>query len=200
MVIDPGPTEGELISKCCPLDRDLDRVLEHLLLNHEPLRSSRRGRWMPSLMAPWKDWRSLWYKWRNSSWHGASYSPPRPGEWTPNYEELQPTEIRETILQSIRPVWFNAWVREAADKEAHLQMIKIDTPTPAPQASIASGKGKGSKLKMEVRDLCMKQGLCLQCGEAGHYANLLPRGRGSFSSSKSPGRKEAQHPTEEGIH
>ncbi|KAL8190678.1 UNVERIFIED_CONTAM: hypothetical protein K2H54_058910 [Gekko kuhli] len=36
------------------------------------------------------------------------------------------TELSETMLGSVHPISLNAWMREAADVESHLQMIQID--------------------------------------------------------------------------
>ncbi|KAL8173702.1 UNVERIFIED_CONTAM: hypothetical protein K2H54_017506 [Gekko kuhli] len=107
-------------------------------------------------------------------------------------------EIRENILQSVRPISFSAWVREAADTEARLQMIKMDNPTPIPQIGGPNGKVKGPKPKTDTWELHMKQGLCLHCGEAGHYATACPgMGRGP-ALAKDPGKKKPDTPLKKG--
>ncbi|KAL8178407.1 UNVERIFIED_CONTAM: hypothetical protein K2H54_045864 [Gekko kuhli] len=107
-------------------------------------------------------------------------------------------QIRETILQSVCPISFNAWVQEAADAEAHLQMIKIDALVINPRAGGLMGKMKAAKPKTDTRDPCMRQGLCLHCRD-GHFPGECPRAVGGSSLAKDLGRKEADTPLKKGT-
>ncbi|KAL8182858.1 UNVERIFIED_CONTAM: hypothetical protein K2H54_004432 [Gekko kuhli] len=102
------------------------------------------------------------------------------------YLGLHP-EIRETVLRSVHPVTLNAWMCEAVDAESWLQMIQIDNAATQPRGGASLMKTKISKPKEGVRETHLKQGLCLQCGEADHFVITCP---GALPPP--PVRKEAE--------
>ncbi|KAL8203284.1 UNVERIFIED_CONTAM: hypothetical protein K2H54_047165 [Gekko kuhli] len=97
-----------------------------------------------------------------------------------------PLEIWETILQSVRPISFNAWVREAANAKACLQMIKIDAPVSTPQEGCGGGEVESSQAEDWYPRLLHETGLCLRCGEARHFTAKCPGAMGGSALAKDP--------------
>ncbi|KAL8190171.1 UNVERIFIED_CONTAM: hypothetical protein K2H54_042490 [Gekko kuhli] len=77
-------------------------------------------------------------------------------------------------------------------------MIKIDNPSLVPRIGGLSGKAKGPKPRSDTQELRNEQGLCLRCGEVGHYAAARPRMGGSFALAKDSGRKKPDTPLKKG--
>ncbi|KAL8211764.1 UNVERIFIED_CONTAM: hypothetical protein K2H54_015787 [Gekko kuhli] len=96
-------------------------------------------------------------------------------------------DIWETILHSIHPVSLLAWMREVVDAESHLRTIRIDNAaTLGKGAPVAPRLKTSSRQKEGVQDQRMKQGLCLKCGEAGHFAAVYPGQSATGTAKKGP--------------
>ncbi|KAL8185892.1 UNVERIFIED_CONTAM: hypothetical protein K2H54_059493 [Gekko kuhli] len=98
----------------------------------------------------------------HKSW--CKYKPPHEIGTCPQCrEEKEGWEVRlahmesaqNRLIQVVDEALLGAWVQEAADAEARIQMVKIDALTPNPQAGGMGGM-MGPKMKTNIRDLRMK--------------------------------------------
>ncbi|KAL8220375.1 UNVERIFIED_CONTAM: hypothetical protein K2H54_044571 [Gekko kuhli] len=96
-----------------------------------------------------------------------------------------PAEIRNNMMSSQNPRTLQAWMQEVERAESHLQVMCLDAAATAGRGlATPHPKAKAPPPKVSVWEQRMKQGLCLKCGERGHFTVNCHAGDGGGSGGK----------------